>query len=96
MSISSLVKKYWKVTSVVIGCWTFLGLLFTPQTYLSNLRSPTPLTWMQAFVATFLLFQVWAALTPLLLWLVGRFPLERNRLWRNLGLTVTVPKNQPH
>jgi hypothetical protein len=69
MSFSSLIKKYWKVACVVEGCWIFLALLFTPQTYLTNLRSPTPLTWIQAFLATLLLFQVWAALTPLLLWL---------------------------
>ena len=81
MSIRSVIRKYWKVTSVIVGCWTFLALLFTPQTYLSNLRSPTPLTWVQAFVATLLLFQVWAVFTPLLFWLGARFPLERKRLW---------------
>ena len=85
-----MIRKYWKVTSVIVGCWTFLALLFTPQTYLSNLRSPTPLTWVQAFVATLLLFQVWAVFTPLLFWLGARFPLERKRLWRNLGLYLLL------
>lgn len=90
MSIGSVIGKYWKLTCVIVGCWTFMALLFTPQTYLSNLRAPTPLTWAQAFVATLLLFQVWALLTPLLLWLGGRFPLERNRLWQNLGIHVLL------
>jgi hypothetical protein len=45
---------------VIQVCWTFLALLFTPQTYLSNLRSPTPLSWGRAFFATLILFQVWA------------------------------------
>jgi sensor histidine kinase YesM len=90
MSITGVVGKYWKVACVIVGCWTFLALLFTPQTYLSNLRSPTPLTWVQAFFATTILFYVWALLTPLLLWLGGRFPLERNRLLRNLGIHVLL------
>src|SRR6476469_3067796 len=90
MSFSSLINKYWRVACVVEGCWIFLALLFTPQTYLTNLRSPTPLTWVQAFLATLILFQVWAALTPLLLWLGARFPLERPRLFRNLGIHLLL------
>jgi signal transduction histidine kinase len=90
MNISSVIKKYWKLTAAIVGCWLFLALLFTPQTYLSNLRAPTPLSWGQAFVATLLLFQVWAALTPPLLWLGGQFPLERKRLLRNLGIYLLL------
>src|SRR6185503_17217278 len=90
MPVTSLIKKYWKLACVIQGCWTFLALLFTPQTYLVNLRSPTPLTWGRAFFATLILFQVWAVLTPLLLWLGGRFPLERNRLLRNLGIHLLL------
>jgi two-component system, LytTR family, sensor kinase len=96
--IQSLVEKYWKVACVILGCWTFLALLFTPQTYLSNLRAPTPLTWGQAFGATLILFYVWAALTPLVLWLGGRFAFERPRLWRNLliHLLLCVPVALAH
>lgn len=90
MSIRSPIRKYWKVACVIVGFWFFLALLFTPQTYLSNLRSPTPLTWAQAFLATFLLFQVWSVLTPLVLWLGARFPLERDRLLRNIGIHVLL------
>ena len=90
MDISSLIKKYWKVACVIVGCWLFMALLFTPQTYLTNLRSPTPLTWGRAFLATLLLFQVWSVLTPVLLWLGQRFPLERHKLWRNLGIHVLL------
>ena len=80
MSMRRLIKRYWKVACVIIGCWTFLALLFTPQTYLANLRSPAPLTWPQALVATLTLFYVWAALTPLVLWLGKRFSFERHTL----------------
>ena len=90
MSVNSLIKKYWRVICAIVGCWLFLALLFTPQTYLTNLRSPTPLTWIGALLATLLLFAVWAVLTPLVLWLGARFPLERKRLLRNLVIHLAL------
>jgi signal transduction histidine kinase len=73
-------KRYWKAACVILGCWTFLALLFTPQTYLSSLRSPTPPTWGQALAFSLTLFYVWAAITPLVLWLGRQFPFERHLL----------------
>lgn len=98
MRIRTLVEKYWKAACVIVGCWTFLALLFTPQTYLSNLRAPTPLTWGQALVSTLMLFYVWAALTPLVLWLGGKFSLERPTVLRNLlvHLLLCVPVSLAH
>lgn len=89
MSIKSLTERYWKVACVIVGCWTFLALLFTPQTYLANLRSPSPLTWTEALVASLTLFYVWAALTPLVLWLGKRFPFERHVL-RNVFIHLLL------
>ena len=80
MNIKSLLEQHWKLACVIAGCWTFLALLFTPQTYIANLRSPAPLTWGQALLASLTLFYVWAALTPLVLWLGRRLPFERHTL----------------
>lgn len=71
---------------IVFACWTFLALLFTPQTYLSNLRAPKPLSWWQALAANLVLFYLWAALTLLVLWLGRRFLIEQPRLFRNLSI----------
>ena len=73
----SLVERHWKAACVIAGCWTFLALLFTPQTYIAGLRSPTPPTWGEALLASLTLFYAWAALTPLVLWLGRRFAFER-------------------
>ncbi len=78
MTIRSFIERRWKSVAVILGCWTFLALLFTPQTYLANLRSPTPPTLGQALVASLALFYIWAALTPLVLWLGKRFPFDRH------------------
>lgn len=71
---------------VIFACWTFLALLFTPQTYLSNLRSPTPFRWWQALLANLNLFYTWAVLTPLVLWLGRRFLIGQPRPFRNLAI----------
>ena len=75
--------RYWKTGLIILAWWTFLAILFAPQTYLANLSSPTPLNLWQVLSANFILFYVWALLTPFVLWLSGRFPLERPRLSRN-------------
>jgi sensor histidine kinase YesM len=71
---------------VIFACWTFLALLFTPQTYLSNLRAPTPFSWWQALLANSVLFYLWAVLTPLVLWLGRKFLIEQPRFLRNLAI----------
>lgn len=88
--VITFTRRHWKAACVVAACWTFLGLLFTPQTYLANLRAPVPLTPARALAATLALFYVWAVLTPLVLWLGRRFPLEHHRLLRNLCLHVAL------
>ena len=71
---------------LTLACWTFLAALFVPQTYFLNLQAPAPLTWWQAVSATLILFYLWAALTPAVLWLGRRFPVERGHLVRNLSV----------
>jgi hypothetical protein len=34
MNITGLIKKHWKLACLIVGCWLFLALLFTPQTCL--------------------------------------------------------------
>src|SRR5262245_8874350 len=80
----NLTSKHLKGASLILACYTLLALLFTPQTYISNSRSATPLTWGEAFISGLVLFYIWAAMTPLVLWLGRRIPLERPNIVRNL------------
>ena len=89
MNIKVLIDRHWKTVCVIVGCWTFLALLFTPQTYLANLRWPVPLTWGRALLASLTLFYVWAVLTPLVLWLGKRLPFERHVL-RNVVIHLLL------
>jgi hypothetical protein len=83
-------RKHLTVIGATLACWTFLALLFTPQTYLANLRAPTPLTVWQAFAANSVLFYLWACLTPIVLQLGKFLPLERPRFWRNFAILFVL------
>ena len=85
-----------KLALIVIGGWTFLACLFTPQTYLLNLRLSTPLTWWQSFLSNILVFSIWLILTPLIWKIQKTLPLEKPGKWLNftlifiLGLPVSI------
>jgi len=76
----------WQKIAPTVGVWSALGLLFTPQTFLVNLHSPTPLNWWQAFVSTMFPFMLWALLTPPIFRVCDRFPLENRQIFRRVGL----------
>ena len=75
-----------KAAAIGLAAWTVLALLFAPQTYFLSAGSPNPRTWGESLAAMLLLFYAWAALTPLVLWLGRRFPVERERAARNAAL----------
>jgi two-component system, LytTR family, sensor kinase len=68
-------------TAVILGGWTCIALLFAPQNYIANRLSPKPLPGWVAIVASASIFYVWAALTPLVVWLAKRFPFRRGRIF---------------
>lgn len=76
------------IVMVGIAYWTFHALLFAPQIYLLNLRSPTPFTWWQAILFTIVLFYLWGLLTPFIFWIGKKFPLDRRHIWRNLTILI--------
>jgi signal transduction histidine kinase len=84
------VRKRLLQIGLIIGCWTVLALLFVPQTYSANSRTPQPLTVWQSVVVNLILFYTWGALTPLVLWLGRRFPLERRKLLRNFLILASL------
>ncbi len=71
--------------------WTLIGLLCASQVnlllvgYLTVPVSRTTLVLWQLLV-----WYLWAAYTPLVLWLGRRCPLERGRWWRNLGWHIAA------
>lgn len=70
----------------VLLAWTVAGLFFFTQDLLRNLmfRDPTP--WWHLLVSWLTGVYISAALTPVMLWLGRRFPLERKRWVRRVAL----------
>jgi two-component system, LytTR family, sensor kinase len=66
--------------SLVFGGWTALGLLLAAQAWLSFAMRGEPIAWVRSLAIWLCWAWVWAALTPVALWLLERFPLERPQL----------------
>jgi signal transduction histidine kinase len=67
--------------AVVVACWLFVGLLFFAQTWVLNAASAAPEPIAVVLFQNFAVFGLWALLTPLVLALGARFPLERGGAW---------------
>ena len=81
-------SRRWRHALVIVAGWTLVAALFTPQIYLLNQRAPNPLSWFEAFAANATTFYVWALLTPLVMWLGRRSPMERDHIWSSLLVHV--------
>ncbi|HYO77176.1 MAG TPA: histidine kinase [Thermoanaerobaculia bacterium] len=76
--------------AAILGAWTVIALLFAPQNYFANRFSPTPLPGWVVVVASAAIFYIWAAATPLVIWLARRFPFQRGRLARAVVIHIVA------
>ena len=77
-------RLFWGL--MVVAGWTLMAALFTPQHWVLTRRAPSPPHWTELFVGNLAMFWVWAALTPIILWVGRRYPLERRRFAARLLL----------
>jgi signal transduction histidine kinase len=80
--------RRWVRVALIVGIWTLFGLFLVSQTGLAFQRGDRPVNWYRIFSAEMAFAYSWAALTPLVLWLARRFPLERERWARSLTAHV--------
>jgi two-component system LytT family sensor kinase len=73
---------------VVALVWTAIGLFFTFQVYFAMMRSDRPVPLSETLAVQFSYSYIWALVTPLALWLAGRYRLEQEHWRRNLLLHV--------
>jgi two-component system LytT family sensor kinase len=83
-----LLARRWVRVALVVGIWTLFGLFLVSQTGLAFQRGDRPVNWYRILSAEMAFAYSWAALTPLVLWLARRFPLERDRWPRSLAAHV--------
>jgi hypothetical protein len=66
--------------------WTVIGLFFFSQAIAQKFVSREPTPWWHYLVSWMVGVNIWAILTPGLLWLGNRFPIERRNRLRRIAL----------
>jgi two-component system LytT family sensor kinase len=80
--------KPWARWVIIWGVWTLIGLVFTGQFYFSMYRSDRPVEWSYSIYLQMTWAYLWALVTPIILWVAGRFPIERQHWGRNLSAHI--------
>lgn len=69
---------------VIFGGWTLFGVFFAVQAYVNNSYFGRPVAWGRTLVVWLSCAYIWALLTPLVIGLARRFPIERGHYLRAL------------
>jgi sensor histidine kinase YesM len=84
MEASRILERRWARAALILTCWTLFGLFLTSQTWLMFSRRNVPVRLGRVMLSEMAFAYVWAALTPLVLHLARRFPMERQQWRRSL------------
>jgi two-component system, LytTR family, sensor kinase len=76
----------WVKWAVIFLCWTGFALFFTSQSYMFQARSAGTIEWKGTLFNWLLGSYTWFALTPLVLKLSNRFPLQRGKLLSSVAV----------
>src|SRR5262245_52854683 len=66
--------------------WTAAGLFYVTQDFVPRLYRNESVPWTSVFVGWMAAMYICAALTPAILWLGRRWPLEREHRWTRIAL----------
>lgn len=70
----------------IFGVWTLFALFFTSQGFLQYQVLKVPIPFWQVLMWQLFSGYIWFALTPLILWLAKKFPLESGKWLQNIPL----------
>jgi signal transduction histidine kinase len=74
----------------LVAAWTFVGFFFASQQHVVSVARGTPENVYERMIETTVAMIVWALLTPPILWVAGRLPIERPHLVRNLAAVLAI------
>ena len=83
-------QRRWTRLAAIWGIWTFIGLVFTLQSYFTSYRSERPMPLIDSVYLQMTWSYLWALATPLVLWVAARLPIERNNWIRSSLLHVPI------
>jgi two-component system, LytTR family, sensor kinase len=70
----------------IFVAWTLFALFFSIQGYLNNIYLDQPAFFVGMLFSWLICVYIWTPLTPLVIRLAQRFPLEQNAIWRRLAI----------
>lgn len=83
-------RRRWMRLALIFGIWTFIGIVFTLQSYFTSFRSEKPTPLFDSLYVQMTWSYLWALATPLVLWAATRLPIERNNWMRSALLHVPL------
>ena len=72
--------------AIIFICWTSFALFFISQNYMMQAQSGRTIEWKMTLFNWLLGSYTWCVMTPLILQLSNRFPLQRGKLLRVIGI----------
>lgn len=86
MQPSRLLRKFAWYFSI----WTVIGIFFFSQALVQKLLSREPTPWQHYLVSWLVGVYLWALVTPVVLWLGHRFPIERRNWVRRVAIHLPI------
>ena len=83
-------KRSFMRAAVILASWSLFALLMAIQEHYDAQVVHHPRTWGYVFRAEFASACVWAALTPLILWLARRFPVDHRAWYRAAPIHIVA------
>src|SRR2546423_1146038 len=88
--ISTLLNRRWFRAVLLMAAWTIFAVFLSSQMYLAYTRGTAPIRYQRIFLVELIYAYVWAALTPLILWLARRFRIDRGGWLRPLLIHLSA------
>jgi len=88
MKLVMIWRDRWYRWGLIFIIWTLFGLFLASQMYMDYSRSDRPFKWHKILLLEMCYGYIWALLTPLMLWLARKFPIERNRWRESLAIHI--------
>jgi len=88
MKSIKLFQQSWFRALLIFAAWTLFAAFVSSQIYLAYNRSDMPVQYYRIFLVELTYAYIWAALTPGILWLSKRVPIERANRTRSLTVHI--------
>ena len=82
-------RAIWRYIALFLF-WTFIGLFMFSQGLAQKVLSHDPHPWWQHLTSWMVGVWLWCALTPVVVWLGRRIPLDRKPYWRGFAIHLAI------